>query len=653
MLQVAADDYELRGLQGARVASGFVLYVLDRVLGVGGMSTAFLATRSTPSGDARVVVKITSPKLIKDFGEKAALAIRKEAVALSRLNERTPPNPFVVRFIDVNVMEVRVGDEVVALPWLAIELVDGGLEGTSLEERVERSVQRTGFAFDPERAEAAITCICSGLAAIHAVGVIHRDLKPANILCCGTATDEILKIVDFGIARPAGMDATFGLAVIGTPGYAPPEQAGIDPEKIGPWSDVYAVGAIAFYMLTGREYFSVDDPRTAMVAAFRPKRATLAETAGLHPELRERPSVLEALDRLIADATSSKPAARPASADIFLGRFIGAVRAVSRRFASRRATQQVASLADPFARTQESRRMTWTVLQKPSSDRLVRKVAWGGDGRCLAATDHGLAYFDGTAWSDVHHSGYPHPEGLRFVERVAPGEWLVGGDDATLARVDAAGFRDVLHGPDRSLTARLASGDPDDLSVILFEGEGRPMLFAACGGRWLKPLALDEVALVTALARLGDEEWLVAGRSVDGGAYAAVYRPLHWELTRLSTPPSMRTLLACAAQPNARRCLFAGLDGSVLQIDDGESRAESIADRSPIGAAAIDGTGRAWAAAKAQIWSAAPQQGAPWMQVYANEELRAPFVSMHADDVAVIAVTVDGAVVEGRTAKQG
>ena len=522
-------------------------------------------------------------------------------------------------------------------------------EGTALEERVARSMQLTGFAFDPERAERAITCLCSGLAAIHAVGVIHRDLKPANVLCCGVGADEILKIVDFGIARPAGMDATFGLAVLGTPGYAPPEQAGIDPEKVGPWSDVYALGALAFYLLTGREYFSVDDPLTAMVAAFRPTRPTLAETAGLHPDLRERPSVIEALDRLIADATSSKPALRPSSADIFLGRFIGALRAGSRRFPSRRASQQGTSLADPFSRTVEVRRYGWTVLQKPSSERLVRKVAWGGDGRCLAATDRGLAYFDGTAWSDVRHEGYPHPEGLRFVERVGPGEWLVGGDDATLARVDASGFRDVLHGPDRALSARLASGDPDDLAVILFEGAGKPILYAASGGRWLKPLAPDDVAVITALARLGDEEWILAGRRSDGGAYAGLYQPLQWEITPLSTPAAARTLLACAAQPNARRCLFAGLDGTVLQIDDGASRAEALPEHAPVGAASLDGTGRAWVASAAKIWSAAPQRGSPWMQMYANDELRAPFVSMHADDAVVRAVSVDGAVVEGRT----
>ncbi len=124
MLTVAPDDHELRGLIGARLSSGLVLYVLDRVLGVGGMSTAFLAARPTTTGEARVVVKVTLPKLIKDFGDKAALAIRKEAVALSRLNERSPPNPFVVRIIDVNAVGARVGTETLSLPWLAIELVD-------------------------------------------------------------------------------------------------------------------------------------------------------------------------------------------------------------------------------------------------------------------------------------------------------------------------------------------------------------------------------------------------------------------------------------------------------------------------------------------------------------------------------------------------
>lgn len=652
MLTLAADDHALRGLVGATLASGLVLYRLDAVLGVGGMSTAFRATRSAPNGSAPVVVKLMSAKIIREFGDRGALAIRKEAVALSRLNQRTPPTPFVVRYIDMGDLRVSLGGENLTLPWLAMELIDGGREGTSLQERVTRSLERTGFGFDPDRAERAITCIASGLAAIHDVGVIHRDLKPENVLCCGVEADEILKIADFGIARPAGLDATFGLAVLGTPGYAPPEQAGIDPEKIGPWSDVYALGATAFYLLTGREYFSVGDPTAAMLAAFRPQRLSLTDTDGLHPDLRARPSVCEAIDRLVRDATASKPEARPASADVFLGRLVGALRAGSRRPTSRRSLDAPMSAVSPFERTHVVA-PRWSVLHKPLADRLVRRAAWDGDGRCLAATDRGLAFWNGTEWADVDPGGFEEIAGLRFVERIGPSEWLVGGDHATLARFDANGFRDVEFGPDRTLSARLASGDPDDLAVIVYEGGPRPILAAGCGGRWLKPFVLEDVAVVTALDRLGDEEWVVVGRRAGGGAFAGVYQPLQWSLHVLDVPHDTGTLLACAAHPRGRACLLAGLGGTVLWIDGDGTRASALPERTAVGAAALDATGRAWLAGTACIWSGHARPDAPFVPAFASPEIRSPFVSLHADDTAVVAVTVDGAVVQGRLGVMG
>jgi serine/threonine protein kinase len=646
MHQLAPDDDALRALIGATLASGLVLYRLDSILGVGGMSTAFRATRSAPNGSAAVVVKLISPKIIRQFGDKGALAMRKEVEALRRLEERTPPTPFVVRLIDVGELRVRFGADDLTLPWLAMELIDGGVEGTSLNDRVQRAVERTGAAFDPDRAERALTCIATGLAAIHDVGVIHRDLKPENVLCCGVDDDELFKIADFGIARPAGMDATFGLAVLGTPGYAPPEQAGIDPQKIGPWSDVYALGALTYFALTGREYFAVGDPTAAMLAAFRPKRATLAEAPALHPELRERPSVLAALDRLIVDATASKPEARPQSAEIFLGRLVGALRIVSRRAGSRRSLAlPPVSAVDPFDRTQ-SFAPSWRVLHKPTTERLIRRVSWDGDGRCLAATDRGLAFWNGTEWSDVDCGGLSGAAGLRFVERVGPGEWLIGGDEALLARFDAGGFRDVTHGHDRTLSARLASGDPEDLAVIVYEGGPRPVLSAGCGGRWLKPLPLEQAAVVTALARLGDEEWIVVGRRAGGGGFAAVYQPLQWAVHPLELPEGAGTLLACAARARTRTCLLAGLDGTVAWIDEAGSRPCALPDRVAVGAADVDARGRAWLGGTARIWSGYDRT--PFVRAFESTEIRAPFVSLHADDTAVVGVTVDGAVVQGR-----
>src|SRR4029079_9836353 len=157
-----------------------------------------------------------------------------------------PPTPFVVRFIDTSTLPVGYNGREVIVPWLVVEYVHGGAEGTTLSERVENSLRSTGSAFNAARAAHAIECLASGLLAVHEVGVIHRDLKPDNVLCCGFGEDEILKLADFRVARPAGV-ATFTGAIVGTPGFVAPELMAGDPNAIGTWSDIFSLGTTIFH----------------------------------------------------------------------------------------------------------------------------------------------------------------------------------------------------------------------------------------------------------------------------------------------------------------------------------------------------------------------------------------------------------------------
>src|SRR5450432_1435293 len=284
-----------------------VRYHLERVVGEGGMGTAYLARRESPSGSAPVVIKV----MHAGFGGGSVtpeLVAAKEAVALGRLNERLPPTPFVVRLVDSGTVRLAGRS---STPWTAIEYVHGGVEGTSLEDRVTYSVHKTGFAFEPLRAAHAIRCLSAGLTAIHEVGVIHRDLSPGNVLCCGFGASEIFKIADFGISRSTGLEQTFQGAILGTLGYSAPESA---PSAVGPASDLFSLAALVYYLLTGQHYFDVSSPKEAMQRFMSKTRARITENAALAPELLDRPEACREIDLALARATALSTSERPQNA---------------------------------------------------------------------------------------------------------------------------------------------------------------------------------------------------------------------------------------------------------------------------------------------------------------------------------------------------
>ncbi|HYQ27975.1 MAG TPA: serine/threonine-protein kinase, partial [Polyangiaceae bacterium] len=293
-----------------------VRYVLEQQVGEGGMGAAYLARREAPEGASPVVVKVVR----RAFGSTAIspeLVAQKEAIALGRLNERVPPCPFVVRFVDTG-STTYFG--LPPTPWIAIEYVHGGVEGTTLEDRVTYSIHKTGYAFDPLRATHALRCLASGISEIHSVGVIHRDLTPGNVLCCGFGETEIFKISDFGLARPEGLGHTFAGVGFGTVGYAAPEQA-LDA-GVGIETDVFALACIAYYVLTGTHYFDASTPYEAYEQMRAKARKSVLECKVLSPELRERPEACRALDAALAWGTASSVEHRPQTAEALINAIV-------------------------------------------------------------------------------------------------------------------------------------------------------------------------------------------------------------------------------------------------------------------------------------------------------------------------------------------
>jgi serine/threonine-protein kinase len=101
--------------------------------------------------------------------------------------------------------------------------------------------------------------IAQALDKAHALGIVHRDLKPENLFLAETEEGTTVKILDFGIAKVREAEEanqTASGSVVGTPLYMAPEQAMGDSSRIGPATDVWAIGLIAYRLLTGRDYWA-------------------------------------------------------------------------------------------------------------------------------------------------------------------------------------------------------------------------------------------------------------------------------------------------------------------------------------------------------------------------------------------------------------
>jgi len=641
---VAIDD-ALSTLTRADVPSELqpsVTYRIGQRLGEGGMAIAFYAMRIAPGSKTPTVVKVLRPSMVRNSGAAARLIVQKEAVALGRLNEQVPPTPYVVRLVDVGSLGVSYEGRPLALPWIALEYVRGGPDGTTLRARIESSIRLTGHAFDSWRAANAIDCVARGLHAVHSVGVIHRDMKPDNVLCCGYGEAEICKVADFGIARPAGMATTFGGLLMGTPGYAPPELAGLDARAIGPWTDVFALACVAYFVLTGEEYFAALDPAEAMRLVRHGERRSVLASGALDPELRGNHALCAAIDRALARATSPSPQHRPQSVDDLAQEILPWLRGEARRPAT-----SPRPLDLDVAEHTRVDRWRWIVRRDPVDDFVVRSVAWDADGHCVAATNRGLSLWDGTEWLDVPLTDFPRA-GVRFVHRIGADRWLIGGDDGRLAILTRDLTTAAIQVTDESRAIERFSGDLDDVAVVITtSSSGAPTLHALVGRRWLKPLPLANVAHVMGMSVSGDAEHLICGRLTDGRGFVARYLPLAWEVEFLETPHT-RSFLTCAANSDRRMGIAAGTDGAIVICDGIATASEQLGVTAEITASAIDPSGRAWIASSGRIWlRAGDTPRARWRIVFEDHDLYAPIVSLVADDARVLATTADGAIVEG------
>jgi serine/threonine-protein kinase len=210
-------------------------YELGRKLGEGGMGVVYEATHV-------MLRRPTAVKLlpIEKAGEQTVARFEREVQQTSRLE-----HPNSVYIYDYG----RTPD---GQFYYAMEYVDG----LTLRQLVDMD-----GPVSAARAALILRQAARALAEAHAMGLVHRDIKPANIMLCERAqVPDTVKVLDFGLVKAIDSpDVDSGLteanAVVGTPHYLAPEAVS-NPDDVGPPSDVYALGAIGFLLVTGREVFT-------------------------------------------------------------------------------------------------------------------------------------------------------------------------------------------------------------------------------------------------------------------------------------------------------------------------------------------------------------------------------------------------------------
>ncbi len=226
-------------------------WTLDALLDVGGMAAVYIATHKNGN---RVAVKVMH-KQYADMPEAKERFLREGYVANKVGHDGA-----------VTVLDDDELDD--GTPFIVMELLDGQSLEARLKEKGALSPAETLFVVDQ---------VLDVLAAAHDNGIIHRDIKPPNLFLLPSG---VVKVLDFGLARvldaPGEMSMTRTGTVIGTASYMSPEQARGKRELIDHRTDIFAVGALMFRALTGRNLNTADNPMDRLIAAMTEHAPSLA-----------------------------------------------------------------------------------------------------------------------------------------------------------------------------------------------------------------------------------------------------------------------------------------------------------------------------------------------------------------------------------------
>ena len=266
-------------------------YRLGELLGRGGMGEVYRATHRMLARPA--AIKLIRPEVLAsgsaEMANTAVARFRREAEAAAKLR-----SPHTVELYDFGVTEDGT-------LYLVMEL----LEGYTLE----RLVREEG-PLEPGRVIHILRQVCESLEEAHSLGLVHRDIKPANIhLGRVGLREDFVKVLDFGLVRSftgSGDESLTGAAGMtpGTPAYMAPEMA--NERTVDGRADIYSLGCVAYYLLTGRLPFEGDTPLQTVLKHLQQPPEPLSR-------ITERP-IPAGLEELVLACLAKRPDERPASA---------------------------------------------------------------------------------------------------------------------------------------------------------------------------------------------------------------------------------------------------------------------------------------------------------------------------------------------------
>jgi serine/threonine protein kinase/multidrug transporter EmrE-like cation transporter len=272
-------------------------YRLTELLGRGGMGEVWRAEHRLLASSA--AIKLVRPEVLGASNEAdVKLALRRferEARATAALS-----SPHTIRLFDF-------GTTSEGAFYYVMEL----LSGRDLE-----SLVREFGPLPAERAVYLLRQVCHSLADAHARGLVHRDIKPANIYVCRMGLDyDFVKVLDFGLVKIKGSAENQTLltadhSTTGTPAYMAPEVI-LGNSDVDRRADVYALGCVAYFLLTGQLVFEADSPIKMLMHH--------VQTPPMPPSARTELPIPRELDELVLACLEKDPAKRPADASQLYG----------------------------------------------------------------------------------------------------------------------------------------------------------------------------------------------------------------------------------------------------------------------------------------------------------------------------------------------